>query len=569
MIKVNGLDINYQKAIYAYAQNDSINPTGLGSCGIFFAYDDLEVYIGIKNDVIDVITNKNSNFFVNLEDGVIKQSESLNDKSKFGDGVIQKYYINQIEIEVDVALLRYCIYHKDAQAYSDLFIQQVAKDSLLPGALLRIETPFELGIDGLFIGYIYTKDKELLTLDKAIIKTDELKDDVRFNIWKIKQNIVPHSLRRNSSVMLFEPAKSYQKNGYADYFNNQYSVCSVTHPNRDEINFVPEHSKHIYSDAAMGVTRKAAQANLDYDIFVSHSTVIGPGVVKGQNMTNFGLKEARKGYFELNKGKTWLNIGYISSNVARGDNFYICTQPAHIVEPLSKFELPLRTSVSFGELIPELAAKKIPAYQTLYGKLRSAIWEILPTSNAQAVKILEDIIKESDISEEVKEYSLKRISVSLSVVYYDIVLGLTPQENTTLIFTHPFYETAFATHIDKDNLGMFTNGIYASPVSMHQFGIADKFYYKGMDKEYRNYEIVQLPKNRLIYKDLIWYHSKSFFKGDSMEVSITSLESEFGNYAYMFCIDTQKLADEMKGSRSSNDNYPLGCQNNYVKVHND
>ena len=572
MIKVNNNPIDYQLAFYAYAQDDSINPTGLGSEGIYFEYQDLQVYIGIKNDVIDVISNKNSNFFVNLEASTVEKSESLNNSSKFGDGVVRKYYLNQIEIEIDEALFRYFVYHRNKVRYSELFPVFVMKEQTTSGAMIRVETPWSLGIDALFLGYICMQDKELLVLDKAIIDENTLKDEIHYSMWKIKNNIVPHMLRRGCNTMPFEITKTYQTKGYMDYFTNQSELLETTGVSRNEMSFVKE-PRNIFTNSTVGAQlstpRKPAYENLDDDVFVSHSTVMAPGMVNGDNMVNFGLKEARKGYFELEKGKTWLNIGYEAESMIYSDSFYVCSKPLKAIEPLSKFGFIKKTNTEFGNLIPELAERKIPLYQDLYSKLKGYVLSALPKTKAQAEAGLVKIIQEADIPQMVKDFSIPKVSVDLSIVYHQLFHPVKAGPGTTLIIVHPFYNNTFAVHLDADNIKQYTNGVFYSNISSHSFGIKDnKFIFKGVEKDFRKDLNYTLYNGNILYKDLIMYGAQDSFGGVS-KAALTMLEGGFGDYAFVFTISTDILAEDMGLNRSTDDKHPFGEKITYVKVNND
>ena len=572
MIQINNKAINYKPAFYAYAQDDSLNPTGLGSAGIYFEYEDLQVYIGIKNDVIDVISNKNSNFFVNLEASTVEKSEKLNKDSKFGDGMVKKYYLNQIEIELDEALFRYYVYNKNKQAYADLFPQAVMKEQTTSGAMIRVEIPWSLGTDALFIGYICMKDKEMLVLDKAIVNESTLKDEVRYAMWKIKSNIVPHMLKRSCNTMAFERTYTYQTDGYMDYFNNQAKLLEETHVSRDEMSFVKEKelpNLHPSVFSPLSTPRKPAYENLENDVFVSHSTVLAPGIVNGDNMVNFGLKEARKGYFELQKDKTWLNIGYKTDNTIYSDSFYISTKPFKTVEPLSKFNFIKRTKIEFGSLIPKLAENKIPVYERLNENLQDYIYNELPQTKAQAEAGLIEIIKEADIPQMVKDYSIPRVNVDLSIVYHQLFHPVKAGPETTMIVVHPFYNNAFAVHFNADNIHQYVNGVFTSGISSHSFGIKDnKFIFKGIEKEFRKDLNYTLYNGNIIYKDLILQHSKKAFEQVTQN-TLGVLEAELGNYGFVFIVPTAILAEDMGLNRSNNDLYPFGEQITYVKVKND
>lgn len=587
VLKVNGKEIKTEIAYYAYAFNDAIDPTGLGSIGVYFEIDDLQVYIGIKNDVIDFITNKNLSFFINLEDDVLKKSELLTNDSKFGDGHLHKVYINEIMIEIDTALFRYMVYHKKSKLYASQYSNIVAKEKDSLGALLKIETPFELGTDGLFIGYICLQNRELLVLDKAIINEDILVDDVRYNIWRIKQNIVNHYLSRSKNSQVFEPAKSYQNNGYADYFNGIVEVLNDTSISKEDTYFSNE-EKSFYREyydvllkekkekkemkemkdsgsSHLGTIKPVRVENKEEDVFVSNNTVIAPGFINGQNMTNFGVKEARKGYFELEKGKTWLNVGYRDGEYTHGDNFYTCNNPSILIENLSKIEIPFKTTINFGKDILSKINKGFSSEVTI------EFWKTLPKTKAEAEKLIKDKIKNNkEIKPFIKELVLPKVNVTLSLAYLDYVNRTKPGIGTVFFVTHPFYYTIFSTVLDQNNIEYFVNNVYTSPISNHKFGLSDKLYYKNFTKEYRSDNYIELKDGYKIFKDVSWFGLQEYKLPESMLISsinsskISYIESNFGLIGNTYCVDLQELKNNMGLNASVNENYPFGEQNIFV-----
>ena len=574
LIKINGKEQDYEIGFYSYAFNDAIDPTGLGSIGIYTEYNSTKLFIGIKNDVIDVITNKNCSIFLNLENDILAKSESLTDKSKFGDGVLKKLYINEIELQIDLALFRYFVYHKNIENYAKMFSKWVAKDDVnLPGALLKIETPFELGTDGLFIGYICIKNQEMLVLDKTIVEEDVLVDEVRYNIWKIKQNIAPFTLKRGTCSSVFENVKTYQDNGYADYFNGTYD--SIGEASKSGVSFEKGGTldkKHFSGPAHI---TPPSTSNEDFDVFQAGNTKIAPGFINNKNMTNFGLKETRKGYFQLKKGETWLNVGYKYKDFLFADNFYTTSKPDAIVEPLSHFSLPLKTTIHvFPEILNHaLEAKKLMAflYQELYIKL--------PKTKEEAENILTDFLIENILYKGLYAGPLEAISVNvaLSVSYLDYVDKQPIKPGTTMIVTHPFYDKAFVVDVTMKNIKYFNNKIYTSPITQHKFGL-DKgtFYFKNMEKEYRKTNSLTLPDfNRKIYLDLSWEHAhlslpvfdiKDYI--ENKEAPVKFLESNINNFAHTYFVSTEELIKSVGEDNVSIGEHPMGAENTYIKINN-
>lgn len=570
MIKVNDKNVSYTRAYYAYAFNDALDPTGLGSMGVYFEYEDLKIYIGIKNDVIDFITNKNTDFFINLQDDEIAKSNELTQQSKFGDGIVKDVYINQIKISIDVALFRNYVYKTHIEDYVQDYSLTVAKEQKTYGALLRLEIPFILGVDALFIGFIYTGDKELLVLDKAIVDKDTLLDEVWYNIWKIKANIVPHTLQRQKSAMLFEKTYSYQDKGYNDYYANQYDTYTGISLSKKEdalISYETKMAKTIKNNKVntLNFVDKNTQ-NLDYDIFVSFNTAVAPGIVNGQNMVNFGVKEARRGYWNLSKGRTFDNIGYRTKTDIVGDNFYVSTAPVAEIEQLSPFMLPLSTDILFppeisfnNEILTDITERTMSAKP----KTKQEAFELL-------VENLEKVYgKKSTLAFLVKNKTLK-VTINFGIPYLHLIGDGKIAPGKTVIFTHPFYPNSYAVHVNSNNIKYFSGLSFTSPLNGHVFGyIGNKYYFKSIDKDFRP-DKCKTFGNISVYEDLISYNNKPEYENSSVTgenlflKEVGFLYDNFDSMCQVYIVDTDKLIEQMGSDRGVQ--YPLGYEKCYVKA---
>jgi len=546
MIRINSKETPYKLASYSFAQNDALEPTGLGSVGVYYGFSDLKLYIGIKNDVIDFITDKNTNFFLNLTDEEISISETLGDDAKFGDGYVREAYINGYKIEIDTALFRKYVY-KDAIAdYATFFQNRVARDPSHPGAILRLEIPYRLGLDGTFIGLLFTEDEEMLVLNKAIIDKNSIKDDLRYSIWKIKAPFTPHYLDRSHSAMVVEPTDTYEKDSYASHFND----CAKTY-------FGSKIEKSEFSVVSAGENTASVEepkrSDLDNDVYIIFNTVLAPGIVNGTNMANFGLKEMRRGYPDLSKNKTFLNIGYTYKNMIFSDSFYVNTSYSRTLEPLSKVELFTSTRVS-GPDIGEKVNYKTVAESTSAKTNAEAIEKMKP--------MLDDMLSTKLFTNE--ELGLgDKLSVNFGLRYHMTHSDQSIDIGKTVIYTHPFHPFAFAVHVDENNIDKFDETFYISPDSLHAFGFrGNEYYFRSISKEFREYKNHILEFS--VYIDLLGYNFKKKLQSgyaDNDELMLGLLSGS----ANVFIIDTERLVD-MLGDKVRNSKYPLGRQNNYVRI---
>jgi len=590
MIRINSKDIPYQKAFYSLAYNDALEPTGLGSIGVLARTDKQVLYIGIKNDVISIITDKGVSDFINLDEDIIKLSETLSDNAKFGDGKVEKIYINEDLVEIDVALLRNKIYTQ-IDEYASILPKTVFKEDTTLGAILYLKVP--ISTNGLIhsFGYIYTQDTELLVINDKITSKDILSDLYRYSIWVVKANIVPHTLSRSSKTQAFEKIRCYHNDTYGVYFNN---IVDGLKDNIEQMRF--ELEKLPYSKTVKPLYSIVEKR--DSDVFRANSSLIGPGIVNGYDMTNFGVKEAREGYFELSKGKAYINVGYEGSNIRFGDNFYVAPKGKGI-ENISAYSLPKELSLhmedkltyllkDFNMFDRDVSANKFGDKYNFYQHfdrfklalnsfIESKISELLSkkTSQLELAKSLDEAVLEF-VYESVSNRPInKKYLSSLVNVYTDYKIiseasKIKPKINTTVIFIHPFYDVAYFVSLDEATMPFMKETYFISPRTHSKFGFdKDGFYFKGIKKEFRDSEFVDLEMFR-VNMDLMYKENLNVNLGleanSKLELYNKISDKISNDFCYMFVLDNEYLVYELaKRGVQTNKDYPFGLKYGYIR----
>jgi len=590
MIRINSKDIPYQKAFYSLAYDDGLEPTGLGSIGILAKTDKQVLYFGIKNDVVTIISDKGISDFINLDEDIIKLSEALGKDAKFGDGKVEKLYINSDLVELDVALLRSKIY-SNVDEYASILPKAVFKEDTTKGAILYLKIPVSTNGALHNFGYIYTQDEEFLVINDKITDPQALSNEFRYAIWIVKANITPHTLSRSSKTEAFEKIRCYPNDTYAAYYNN------IVDGLKDDIGQL-EFDMDKLKFSTIAKPRYSIVEKRDSDVFRVNSSLIAPGIVNGFDMSNFGVKEARNGYFDLTKGKTYLNVGYEASNMRFGDNFYVCPKGKDI-EKISAYELPKTLEVHIDEKLEnylkdfnlydrDVSANKHGDSYNFYehfDTFKSALNDFIESeieyllskdvSQLELAKSLDkavfEFVRKSVSNRPINEDYLKEL-VYLYTDYKIIseTVKIKPAPNTTVIFIHPFYKNAYFVSLDEATMPFMKETYFISPRTNAKFGFDnDAFYFKGIKKEFREERFIELEMFRantdLMYKESIIVDLS--IEANSKLEKYNKISDKISNdFCYMFVLDNDYLVYEMaKRGVEANKNYPFGLKYGYIR----
>jgi len=579
MIKVNNKTINYEKALLSVMYDNSLNPTGLGSVGIFFAIDDIEVYVGLKKDVIDVISNINTHTFINIPKNLLGDSKYGEDDYEFNEQTSIKVHLDTIVIDIDVPALHKSIYSVDAAEYADLVKYSLFKDKKGYGGVLHYYSILNIESGLIDVGLLVTKDNNKLVWNKNIINPDVLKDDVRYSIWWLKQNITPNVLSTHSEVKGYEKLLTpvdpkHIQFEYFRYFNDNYEFNTI---DQGSSQFIEELDKEWFrAFRPHGVTDDKG------DIFKINGRTRGNGVEKLRNNTNFGLKESRKAYFDLRKGQAWSNVGYEAGDIKWGDNFYVDTRKLQYYPTLTKIQRPtLNLDIPF--LTKALAAmgKYIPPFMLTMSEaeirnyVNGAILSKRPLLLQEARDALSQTLLNTFFTQPDYEYikykleSTTWFSGSISFLHrYKPGMDLT---NHTVFAVHPFYNYAAYISVESNaEIAVDSNNnlSFTFPNGM-EFGFnEDKFLWKSIEKEFRLDKVEKGFGGETIYTDLTPKMSMPDFEAsDNVLETYKSWYNSINRFATIYVVDNNILKQNMMVYGGvSNQDYLFGSKTGFITI---
>ncbi len=208
MLKVNGAEHSYDKAINALNFDKLGHPTGKGSWGILFTIDGddpIDLFIGIKFDVLTVATSK----FLAFEDNMtryqksqvemIRRSSSLSLHGTDDEPYIpyqapsenvKTFYVSTHKIEVDVVELARSIYQRvlDIEEYFTISKNLVFRVSGLRTARAisaKMMRTYEGSLEE--FGTIFSGRGEMHLLNGIILSDIMIADEILCTIW-----LTPH-----------------------------------------------------------------------------------------------------------------------------------------------------------------------------------------------------------------------------------------------------------------------------------------------------------------------------------------------------------------------------------------
>jgi len=578
MIRVNENKIDYEIASLSVMYDNSLNPTGLGSVGIYFTTKGLEVYIGVKKDVLDIITDINTKTFVNIPKEI---SENFND-SKWGSDDYEFDYDNSyrihldvLTIDIDIAALLKSVYTIDS-GYKDLIKYKVFKDPKAYGAVLHYYSIYNIEQGMTNIGLLVTNSIEKWVFNKSIIDKYTLNDEFRYSVWFLKQNITPHVLSTHSDLkgyerLLIPEDKKHKEFEYINYFNDNHKA-NTSSTSSSQFSF--SHSENHFN-----IINSHSTEDLDGDIFRVNGLTRGNGVKHLSNNTNFGLKEARKAYFDLRDGKTWTNIGYGDDKFIFGDNFYVDVRGYQSYPELSKIEPPkLRVELPNVEKYIELIGySRLPdefkRYQPsrIIGLLKSRIINSHMTDKSKIKLFVADTlckkIKKDDDYEYIHSKIQENVYMSGSISY----LAEDPSKiddfsGKVIVVTNVFYDYAVYFHASSNNeLHIDKNYNISFTLSNgYTFGMRDnQFIWKNITKEYREDKFYTVLDRDKVYTDL----TKTMRERSGGNIDPKSWYNSINNKTGVYVVDTELLKDHMMTFGGiSNGGYLFGNKFGYIKA---
>jgi len=567
MFKINGESIDAVKAHLSIMYDNSLNPTGLGSSGYLIKYGDKNIFVGVKKDVLDIVTNFNLHTFINIQnpDALLEDSTYGTDDYEFDDEKCYKVNLQNLELKIDVGALLVDLYLKNEE-WPDV-IKSLFKDRSSYGAILHYYSKLNIEQGFLNAGLILTEEEDYWVINKNIVSKERLNDEFRYSVWFIKQNISTEKLATYNRTKVFEPITI--NTDYTEYFNKMNDI--IKQYGSQQFKTMP-----IAPNSNLAQMVNYSVSDLNDDVFVINGTVRSPGIEGLDNKVNFGVKEARHGYWDLEKDKAFTNLGYESSNFIWSDNFYVDTRNKYMDLIKSKFELPVFDVVISDEfiksiLITELFIDEDDASKIIDSIKKASLMEFYNnrvSDNEAAVEIVVNKFMKLRIDKIFEDKIRKNINVMFSVPYLSAVQPISASEGTTVFISHPAFKKMFYYHVDVNGE---INGKIISAINGHSFGIDEEkneFIWKNIPKEYRPDNLIYGYFGEIIYKDLcIDVPTISNKQSSSFTQDLKSWYNNANKSATVYVVKTEDLRRNMMRYKGvSNSEYVLGNKFGYVEV---
>ncbi len=212
MIRIDGTEHPYERAINALNFDKLGHPNGSGSWGIKFSItdnfvDEMQIYIGLKFDVLSVSTSRFVATGLNMEHrhkdliGAIRRRSDMdfsqNDNTAYNmseapDDYIYTIYVDIHKIEIDVVELAKMIYQKPVEiagytriARAMVFNTKSWRTSrAISAKMLR---QYEGNLET--FSTIFTMDEKLPVINGLILNDALVADEIKYTIW-----LTPHDL---------------------------------------------------------------------------------------------------------------------------------------------------------------------------------------------------------------------------------------------------------------------------------------------------------------------------------------------------------------------------------------
>jgi len=567
MFKINGKSVNAIKAHLSIMYDNSLNPTGLGSSGYLIKYQDKKIFVGLKKDVLDIVTNFNLHTFINIQapESLLENSAYGTDDYEFDDEKCYIVNLQNIELKIDVGALLVDLYRKN-EKWPDV-IKALFKDRSSYGAILHYYSKLDIEQGLSNVGLLLTEEDDYWVINKNIVSKERLNDEFRYSVWFIKQNISTEKLTTYNRTKVFEPMTLDTE--YIRYFNEINNLIK-------QYNFQQFKTMPIAPNSNLAQMIDYSFSNLNNDVYVINGTIKAPGIEGLFNKVNFGIKEARHGYWDLERGKSFTNLGYKHSNFIWSDNFYIDTRNRYLDLIKSKFRLPIFDIVILDDfikniLITELFISEKDALEIINSVKDKSLIEFYDkriSDNKMAVEIVVNNFIKLGINKVFEEKIRKSVNVIFSVPYLSAVKPVDISPGVTVFISHPAFKKMFYYQVDTEKE---INGKVISAVNGHSFGIDEEkniFIWKNIPKEYRADNLMYGYFGEVIYKDLcIDVPTVSNKQSPSFIQDLKNWYNNANKSATVYVVKTDDLrSNMMRYNGVSNSEYVLGNKFGYVEV---
>jgi len=209
MIWINDVIVDYEKAVNALNFDKLGHETGLGSWGVKIniedSFDDnLSLYLGLKFDVLSIITNRYLTTFVNIPRAYKEQISKLEKDAQLNHAVssvstfvpdinadtVIDFYIDVHKVSIDIVEFANTVYQyvDTTEAYSAITRDKVflsGSKKAARGVSAKMLRVYDGNLEN--FGFIFTRDSIDFVLNEMIVKDDLIHDEIKYTYW-----LTPH-----------------------------------------------------------------------------------------------------------------------------------------------------------------------------------------------------------------------------------------------------------------------------------------------------------------------------------------------------------------------------------------
>jgi hypothetical protein len=205
MIKVNGETIEFELAANMLNYDKAGHETGLGSRGIILKINDgvgteLLIYIGLKFDVISILTNRFMSTFVNIPRDIKGKMQHSSKSSEIGpletsadfdnENAYMDVYVDIHKLTINIPKLAHLIYENTtaideyvAIARFEAFKTRMVRTSRAISATMQ--RVYDGNLEN--FGFIFTRNEKFSVLNEMIVDDNIIHDEIKYTYW-----LTPH-----------------------------------------------------------------------------------------------------------------------------------------------------------------------------------------------------------------------------------------------------------------------------------------------------------------------------------------------------------------------------------------
>jgi hypothetical protein len=231
MIWIDENMLEFEYAVNALNYDKLGHETGLGSRGIIAKTVDsysheLVLFIGIKMDVITVMTNRFVTSFVNVPATLKEKINKIRSGSGLKTSLSQEYpyvpdpdsenvvqiYIDIHRIDIDVVELANMVYDRVTPSEEYLAISRdkvfkIGTKRTARAISATMQRVYEGNLEN--FGYIFTKNEKLIVMNEMIVDSSIIDDEIRYTVWLTPHDLKEYKFVDNYGRLFFEEGDEY------------------------------------------------------------------------------------------------------------------------------------------------------------------------------------------------------------------------------------------------------------------------------------------------------------------------------------------------------------------------